>query len=77
MFLHLGSFITFKPSTAQTESCKKKKKTNNNARSCFVGIIMAIKNIIRNETFNIFEAGYFATRIRVDRVRNHSGVRFR
>ena len=75
MFLHLGSFITFKPSKAQTESCKK--KPNNNARSCYVGIIMAIKNIIRNETFNIFEAGYFATRIRVDRVRNHSGVRFR
>ena len=38
---------------------------------------MAIKNISRNENFNIFEAGYFATRISVDRVLNHSGVRFK
>ena len=35
-----------------------------------------MKTLIENENFNIFEAGYFATRIRVDRVLNHSGVRF-
>ena len=36
-----------------------------------------MKTLIENENFNIFEAGYFATRIRVDRVLNHSGVRFK
>ena len=35
-----------------------------------------MKTLIENENFNIFEAGYFATRIRVDRILNHSGVRF-
>ena len=35
-----------------------------------------MKTLIENENFNIFEAGYFATRISVDRVLNHSGVRF-